>query len=326
MAITKTLVGGVVAAGLAGLAAGPAVAAVSPHAVTATRIAGADREGTAIATSQLGFLTPGGAKAVVLARSDQYPDALAGGPLAASVGGPLLLTSSAALDAPVLTEIKRVLPPGGTVYLLGGTAALSDAVASSVTSAGFKVQRLSGADRFATAVAIAQQMGNPATVVEVTGTNFADALSAGPAAVRTHGAILLTNGLNQAAATAAYLGSNTPAQRFAVGGPAAAADSNAFPLYGSDRYATAVVVAQRFFQHAVVVGAATGAGFADALGAGPVVGLAGGPVLLVPPSGALPSSVSGYLSTASSSIGRLWVFGGTAAVGDDVLSELGQAG
>ena len=83
--------------------------------------------------------------------------------------------------------------------------------------------RVAGADRYATAVAIAGAMGNPTTVFEASGTNFPDALSAVPAAVALHGAIVLTNGSAQAAATSTYLAAHATS-RYAVGGPAAYAD------------------------------------------------------------------------------------------------------
>jgi ell wall binding domain 2 (CWB2)/Cysteine-rich secretory protein family len=54
------------------------------------RIAGGDRISTAVAVSQQVFPR---ADAVVLARADQYPDALAGASLAAALGGPVLLTA-----------------------------------------------------------------------------------------------------------------------------------------------------------------------------------------------------------------------------------------
>ena len=58
--------------------AGSALAATPAN---VQRVAGADRLATAIATSQDQFPTAGSASAVVLARSDTFPDALAGGPL-----------------------------------------------------------------------------------------------------------------------------------------------------------------------------------------------------------------------------------------------------
>ncbi|MDQ1541630.1 MAG: hypothetical protein QOH29_2356, partial [Actinomycetota bacterium] len=82
----------------------------APPPATLTRVAGADRIATAIAVSQAGFPIDHSAAVVVLARADQFTDALAGGPLAARFDGPLLLTTSAGITAAVATEIARVLP------------------------------------------------------------------------------------------------------------------------------------------------------------------------------------------------------------------------
>ena len=109
---------------------------------------------TAIATSQDTFPAGGSANTVVLARSDFFADALAGGPLAAFVDGPLLITPgaglSSTLDPEVQSEIQRVLKPGGTVYILGGSLALSPAIDTALQALGFTTQRLAGADEYAT--------------------------------------------------------------------------------------------------------------------------------------------------------------------------------
>src|ERR1700678_3371829 len=110
-------------------------------AVSAQRIDGTDAIGTSIAVSQAEFPTAGSAQAVVLARSDFFSDALAGGPLAAKVGGPLLITPGAsitpALDPRVEAEIQRVLDPGGTVYILGGPLALDPAIDAALQGLGY---------------------------------------------------------------------------------------------------------------------------------------------------------------------------------------------
>ncbi len=85
-----------------------------------TRFAGADRDGTAVAVSQATFAAAGSAKAVVLASDANYPDALAGTPLAVAKHAPLLLTTPSGLPAAVSAEIGRVAPKGSTVYELGG--------------------------------------------------------------------------------------------------------------------------------------------------------------------------------------------------------------
>jgi hypothetical protein len=291
--------------------------------VTPTRIAGANRDATAVAISQSTYAATGSASAVVLAFSGSFADALAGGPLAASKRAPLLLTSSGSLDAVTAAEIRRVLKPGGTVYLLGGTAALSASVATAVTALGDAPVRLAGSDRFGTALAIANAMGNPSTVFEASGAGFADALSAVPAAVADHGVILLTNGTAQTPATAAYLAAH-PGVHYAVGGPAASADPLATALVGSDRYSTSEAVALAVFPNASGVSVASGTTFPDALAGGPVAGAAGLPVLLVPPTGALSQADLAYLTTRGG-VSSAQVFGGTAAVGAGVLTAVGTA-
>ena len=292
--------------------------------VTPTRVSGADRQSTAVAASASAFPNAGSASAVVLARADQFADALAGGPLAAAKHAPLLLTSSGSLDAVTSAEIQRVLPKGGTVYLLGGTSALSDAVANAITAMGDVPTRIAGADRYTTAVAIAGAMGNPPTVFEASGTNFPDALSAVPAAVAMHGAILLTNGAAQVAATSTYVTAHATS-RYAVGGPAAYADPSAIGIAGADRYATSDAVALAFFPTTTGVSVSSGANFPDALAAGPVAGAAKQPMLLVPPAGALPEPITSYLSTHAGGIAAVQAFGGTSAVADVVLSEVAQS-
>ena len=200
--------------------AGGAPDPIDPVGVVVTRLAGTDRVSTAIQTSQSGF-DGQAAGAVVLTRSDDYADALAGTPLAARASGPLLITPGSQLDPRVLTEIRRVLPPGGTVYLLGGDKALSPAVASALQEAGYRVQRLAGTDRYETAVRVAEHTtGAPSSVLIATGRSFADALSAGAAAASTGGVVVLTDDRVLPAATAAYL-QRQSALALAVGGPAA---------------------------------------------------------------------------------------------------------
>jgi hypothetical protein len=71
----------------------------------ASRVSGGDRISSAVAVSQSQFPAPGEAHAVVLARSDDPADALAGVPLAAKVDGPILLTATGSLDDRTAAEI-----------------------------------------------------------------------------------------------------------------------------------------------------------------------------------------------------------------------------
>ncbi|NUP53679.1 MAG: hypothetical protein HOW97_41115 [Catenulispora sp.] len=309
---------------------------------------GADRVSTAVAASQLNFADHGAADkrrvtagAVVLSRGDTFADALGGSALAVRKNAPLLITGTGQLDPAVKAEIRRVLPPGGTVYLLGGTAALSPAVASALS--GYHVVRLAGEDRYATAVNIAQQISaNPHAVLVATGDDFPDALAAGAVGEP----VLLTSGTAMPKATAAYLNTLNPNPSAAggteivtVGGPGATALHTAYlagripswpkhltdlKLTGADRYATALLVAKTFFAGDRDAAVATGDTWPDALSGGAMVGHRGGPLLLTAPTGITPDVLT-YLGNQSASLFALHLLGGPAALPDAIAHEAAAA-
>jgi hypothetical protein len=302
----------------------PGPVAIAPSGAVA-RVAGATRDDTAVAVSQATYGRSGSAGAVVLASDATFPDALAGTPLAVAQHAPLLLTPPSGLPASVAAEVRRVAPPGATVYILGGDLALSSTVDAQVQAMGDVPRRVAGPDRFATAVAIAGLLRDPPTVLEATGLDFPDALSAGAAAAESGGAVLLTDGSTQAVATADYLANHGSDARYAIGGPAAGADATATAINGTDRFDTAVKVAEQFFPSgAATVGFASGVTFPDALGGGADIAASHGPLLLVPACGTVPAALSAYLSGLNGVVTAGTLFGGTGAVGDDVLGQLDQ--
>ena len=98
------------------------------------------------------LVSDGRANQIALARNDDFADALAGSQLPFiecilyTTGGP-----SATLDDRTRGEIDRALVPGGVVYILGGTNAVSVDVENELVGAGYEVRRLSGPTRFETA-------------------------------------------------------------------------------------------------------------------------------------------------------------------------------
>jgi hypothetical protein len=249
--------------------------------------------------------------------------------MAAAKGGPMLITpgadQSSVIDPRVLAEIQRILPTGHTVYILGGTLALAPGIDTTLNTLGFVAVRVAGDNLFGTAVAIADRLGNPSTIFETTGLNFPDALSAVPAAIQAHGAILLTNGTTQAPETAFYLGAHPPTTRYAIGGPlaAAGADPTATAVYGADLYGTSAQVATTFFPSAASYGVATGLNYPDALSGGVFMATGGrlGPVPLVQTHTPLPPTIAAYLATLAHATPG-YVFGGPIAVGEDVLDAI----
>lgn len=124
------------------------------------RLAGDSRVETAVAVaSEVRRLHPDGTT-VALARSDSgageptaaWADSVTGGAWAASAGVPLLVTARDALHPAVAAFLDEVGP--SETVLLGGTAALSEAVAQAVPAP----RRVQGPDRAATATAVATQL------------------------------------------------------------------------------------------------------------------------------------------------------------------------
>ena len=152
------------------------------------RIAGAGRYETAALVSQEVFSA--GTPVVYIATGEDYPDALAGAAAAAAADAPVLLVAQDALPQATAEELTRLKPQ--RVVVLGGPNAVSATVEQSLASYAPTVTRISGADRYATAAAVARATpGRPDEIFLATGQGFADALAGGPAAAAAGAPVLL---------------------------------------------------------------------------------------------------------------------------------------
>jgi YVTN family beta-propeller protein len=298
---------------------GTSITALNP---VVTRFAGTNRFATAAAISANEY-ADNEADAVVLARADTFPDALVGAPLAAAKNAPLLFTSGTTLPVVTEAEIRRVLLPGKAAYLLGGPQAIPNQIVAQLTALGYSPIRIAGGDRFETAVAVADALGDPNTIFLASGSDFADALTAGPVATKAHGVILLTSPGGVEVDTLRYLGAHSGTV-FAIGGPAAAADPSAIPIFGADRFATGVAVAQQFFAAATHAGIASGGAFPDALAAGAYMAATGGPLLLTQPT-VLSAPIATYLAATDTTITTADIFGGSGALSASVQTATSVA-
>ncbi len=209
---------------------------------------GPDPVASSVAVSAIRFGRRG-ADHVVLARHDAHPDALAASPLTAD--GPLLLTPPAALSADVAEEVERVLAPGSTVYLTGGSAALSGEVEAAVWALGMVPVRLAGADRWATSRAVASEVVrlHPASeMVLVAGDgSWADPAAGGAHAAASRLPVVLAD--PDPALTGAWAGAHGIASTLVVGGTAAVSEHQASQapaphrVAGEERSATAAALA-----------------------------------------------------------------------------------
>jgi glucose/arabinose dehydrogenase/putative cell wall-binding protein len=308
------------------------LAGYRPARLEPERIAGPTRTHTAITLSQRAY--PDGAGAVLLARSDLHTDALAAAPLAALLDAPLLLTAPGSLHTATAAELERLGPE--VIYVLGGTAAISEATAGqAVEAAGaIEVHRLSGGDRIATAAVIARWFdADRAYLVDASladpARGWADAVSVSALAATQRRPILLTTGTVLADDVRTDL-----ARRNAVtivGGSAAvpaeieqqAAQLVAVDrLSGPTRYDTAAAVARRARSEGVAVTQvwlATGRNWPDALSSGGAVAKLGGILLLVDGLTPAGSPVAwDWLQQEAADVWDLRVVGGPAVVTEEV--------
>jgi len=201
--VAKRLASGLLAGALAigGLAmSGGSASANTPTSLSTMRLAGADRYETAtkVARDQLvgGSCTNGYPTGLVIASGETPWDALAASTITDTCV-PILLVQKDSVPASVsdfIADMKPGLATGSKkIRIIGGESVISadtlTAIQSAATTAGSAsppvVSRVSGDDRYGTAAAIAALTGVTIatdTVLIVSGTSWADALSAAPLA------------------------------------------------------------------------------------------------------------------------------------------------
>ena len=164
---------------------------------TVSRLAGTNRFGTAAAIAGAAGTpgTVGGKATALIANGLNYPDALAGGTISYAAHLPILLVTPNSIPA----ETQKALTDNGIKHaiILGGTAAVSDAVKTQLDAAtGSASDRVAGTNRFGTAAAVGEWAKTnlgwaPAEILLASGVNFPDALAGGPLGGLRHAPILL---------------------------------------------------------------------------------------------------------------------------------------
>ncbi len=235
---------------------------------TTERLDTADPTAAGIAISQArfggtGFAGAALAEYVVLSRNDDFPDSLTGSVLTGF--GPLLFTATASLTPQTRAEIDRVLASSGTIYLLGGTGAISTAVEGELTGAGYAVVRLAGPSRVETALAVADEArrlfgGETVMLARDRGvpgnetSGWADSVSGGGLAAYTGIPILITPSASLHPAVADWLQADATSSVTLLGGEAALSSSveAAVPgplrVAGAERTETAARIAIDLWQ------------------------------------------------------------------------------
>lgn len=318
------------------------------------RLAGPDRFATAAEVARATFADR--EVNVVVARGDDFPDALSAVNIAGSLywghgPGPVLLTQSDALPAATAEVMRELTPFDG--FIMGTADVVSARVERQVARLVERSARLGGSDRYDTnfasyAGAYMDEAEYPNTVDGVytaflaSGEAYADALAVGPLAYRERLPLLLTASDHLPEATKRALefrrGHEHQINQLVVVGGVSAVSRKVlrqirahFPyieirrVAGTTRQETAVKV----LEYAEVnlgwtvdhVNLVRGDGFADALAAGSHAGTERAPVLLTTGPDSLGDVTRDFLRSRAGEIGSIDVVGGEAAVSESVLAD-----
>lgn len=143
--------------------------------------------------------------------SSAFADSLGAGMLGGTTGRPLLLTETATLSTDTRDAIAGASQLTKAV-IVGGTAAVSQAVQDQLLAMGLTVERIAGSSRFETAALTADQSydDTPGHIVAlVEGINSNSWASGYPASVRSGGAVVLADGAALPDATRSFLESQS---------------------------------------------------------------------------------------------------------------------
>ena len=259
-------------------------------------------------------------ESIIIASGTNFADALSGSYLATVKNAPILLSYDATYDQMVRDYIAANLAENGTVYILGGEAAVAACMDDALVASGVTVKRLAGANRFDTNLAILAEAGvENQEILICTGTNFADSLSASATGMPI---MLVYNESGKLTdEQAKYLAQLNGCTFTVIGGEKAVSAELAAAigtygavqrLAGEDRFQTSVAIAQRYFRLPDSVVMAYAGNYPDGLCGGVLANALKAPLIL---------TMNGYEAHARKYVFNTKVEGGLILGGAGLISD-----
>ena len=321
-----------------------------------SRLAGNEAADTSAKIAQAAF--PEGSEWVVIARDDDFADAMSATGLAGALGAPIVLTSryglsEAAADAVYALGAKKA-------YIIGGKGAIPGDLEGELAAAGCQqVERVFGEESWDTSVACAEKIaehgGNPnGDAIVAMSSNFQDALSISSFAYKYQVPIYLeTSGDDRKLPSAARKAiKKLKGTVYVPGGPGAVptdsvegvfGEGRVQRIWGEDGYDTSNQIATYMVERGLLststVCVASGAPDpkgVDALAGAALAGRAGGVMLLAndnPKFGEVDSTTidggdsqgaPAFLASHAGEVGQAYLLGGRAVVGSELQQKVNE--
>lgn len=264
--------------------------------VNTSTIGGNDRYETAIKISENGWSSSD--RAVLINGEKGLVDALTATPYAYAKNAPILITAQGKLTTSTKNRLSAMNVKN--VDIVGGVNSVSNQVVNELKNMGITVNRISGASRYDTSLAVAKEVDKIQDVSEIAVVNgdkgIPDAVSvAAPAASKKMPILLAENGgLNSASKD--FVNGESVSKSYVIGSSNSVSDSvmNSLPgtktrLGGADRHDTNAAVIKEFYTASSLSNVYVAkSGYVknndeivDALAAGVLAAKNGNPVVLV---------------------------------------------
>jgi len=254
------------------------------------RIGGETRYDVAAGLAHEG--APYGVDTAYVTQGGEIADALGVGPVASKGNAAVLLTRPDEVPPSTFEVLEDM--GGLEVVLVGGTQAVSPEIGRAFEQRGYAVRRVSGVNRYDTAVQLSyEQEWESDTVYLASGMNLTDALGGGAAAAHVEAPMLLTRARELPAVTAARLAELSPSRVVVLGGTGAVADdvlqqaqlllpeASVERIGGSNRYQTSALIAMDAFEESSTAVLAAGTAPVDAMAGTQLAADRSAPLLLV---------------------------------------------
>ncbi len=292
------------------------------------RIYGSDRFETSFKIADQFRAVSGGKKFenVIIASGLDFADALCSAYLAKVKNAPILLTSPSVTDK-VAEYISQNADSDATVYIIGGSAAVSPVTETKLGS--FKTIRLAGPDRFTTNLVVLKEANvTNQEVIIASGLSYADALSASAVGKP----ILMVSGKSLSEGQISYLKTIASRKATVIGGINAVSDeiqtqaksyfNSVNRIGGADRFETSANVAANYFSSADKLMLAYGLNYPDGLCGGPLAMKYKCPLILAANSNVYAAKKFAVSKMSTSAV----TLGGKGLISDDSVRAILSTG